>query len=155
MDKMSVLHKDILMARPEPLSHRHRETLLKSFQTGRWAHLYIAEALVKSQTQPSLKHCHCFNKKKKYHNRRPVLYQQLIPVLSPCAETVSDNQDTMSGEPPGDVSTKAPFHEVTEQPFTFDYEDATYSQDMDEVEGKAQISHEFMGQKRISHLPVY
>lgn len=61
----------------------------------------------------------------------------------------------MSGEPPGDVSTKAPFHEVTEQPFTFDYEDATYSQDMDEVEGKAQISPEFVGQKRGSHLPVY
>lgn len=54
MDKMSVLHKDILMARPEPLSHRHRETLLKSFQTGRWVHLYIAEASVKSQTQPSV-----------------------------------------------------------------------------------------------------
>lgn len=45
----------------------------------------------------------------------------------------------MSGEPPGDVTTKAPFHEVTEQPFTFDYEDATYSQDMDEVEGKAPV----------------
>lgn len=150
---MSLLHKDILMARPEPLSHRHRETLLKSFQTGRWVHLYIAEASVKSQTQPSV--TLSLNKKKKYHDRRPVLYQQLIPVPSPCAETVSDNQDTLSGEPPGDITTKAPFHEVTEQPFTFDYEDATYSQDMDEVEGKARISPEFMGQKRGSHLPVY
>lgn len=48
------------------------------------------------------------------------------------ADTVPDHQDTMSGEPPGDATTKSPFQQVTEQPFTFDYEDATYSQGIEE-----------------------
>lgn len=52
------------------------------------------------------------------------------------ADIVPDHQDTMSGEPPGDATTKSPFQQVTEQPFTFDYEDATYSQDMEEEGGK-------------------
>ena len=42
----------------------------------------------------------------------------------------------MSGDPPSDVTTKDPFQDMTEQPFTFDYEDATHSQAMDEEEGK-------------------
>lgn len=45
----------------------------------------------------------------------------------------------MSGEPPSDVTTKDPFHDMTEQPFTFDYEDTTHSQAMDEEEGKTNI----------------
>lgn len=48
------------------------------------------------------------------------------------ADTVPDHQDTASGEPPGDATTKSPIQQVTEQPFTFDYEDTTYSQDMEE-----------------------
>ncbi|XP_044076050.1 protein SNORC isoform X2 [Siniperca chuatsi] len=51
------------------------------------------------------------------------------------ASTTRDNQDTMSGEPPSDVTTKDPFQDMTEQPFTFDYEDTTHSQPMDEEEG--------------------
>ncbi|XP_054452852.1 protein SNORC [Anoplopoma fimbria] len=49
--------------------------------------------------------------------------------------TTRDNQDTMSGEPPGDVTTKYPFQDTTEQSFTFDYEDTTHSQALDEEEG--------------------
>ncbi|XP_045908939.1 protein SNORC [Micropterus dolomieu] len=47
------------------------------------------------------------------------------------ASTTRDNQDTMSGEPPSDLTTKEPFQEMTEQAFTSDYEDTTLSQDMD------------------------
>ncbi|XP_035527114.1 protein SNORC [Morone saxatilis] len=49
--------------------------------------------------------------------------------------TTRDNQDTMSGEPPSDITTKDPFQGITEQPFTFDYEDTTHSQAMEEEEG--------------------
>lgn len=52
------------------------------------------------------------------------------------ASTARDNQDTMSGEPPSDVTTKDPFQDMTEQSFTSDYEDATHPQVMDEEEGK-------------------
>lgn len=48
------------------------------------------------------------------------------------ASTARDNQDTMSGEPPSDVTTRAPFQDVTEQSFTYDYEDATHSHALDE-----------------------
>ncbi|KAF0021913.1 hypothetical protein F2P81_000577 [Scophthalmus maximus] len=41
----------------------------------------------------------------------------------------------MSGEPPGDVTTKGPFQDMTEQSFTSDYEDTTHSQAVDEEEG--------------------
>ncbi|XP_035025218.1 protein SNORC [Hippoglossus stenolepis] len=51
------------------------------------------------------------------------------------ASTTRDNQDTMSGEPPSDVTTRDPFQDMTEQSFTNDYEDATHSQAMDEEEG--------------------
>lgn len=50
--------------------------------------------------------------------------------------TTRDNQDTMSGEPPSDVTTKDPFQDMTEQSFTFDYEDTTHSHALDEEEGK-------------------
>nr|XP_040027361.1 protein SNORC [Gasterosteus aculeatus aculeatus] len=43
--------------------------------------------------------------------------------------TTRDNQDTMSGEPPGDLTTKDPFPGRTEQPF--DYEDATHPHPLD------------------------
>ncbi|XP_029381498.1 protein SNORC [Echeneis naucrates] len=49
--------------------------------------------------------------------------------------TTRDNQDTMSGEPPSDVTTKDPFQDMTEQSFTSDYEDTTHSLAMDEEEG--------------------
>lgn len=42
----------------------------------------------------------------------------------------------MSGEPPSDVTTKDPFQDMTEQPYTLDYEDATHPQAIDEEEGK-------------------
>ncbi|TKS79811.1 hypothetical protein D9C73_013958 [Collichthys lucidus] len=50
------------------------------------------------------------------------------------ALTTRDNQDTMSGEAPSDVTTKDPFQDMTEQAFTDDYEDTTHSQAMDEEE---------------------
>ncbi|XP_049888748.1 protein SNORC [Epinephelus moara] len=49
--------------------------------------------------------------------------------------TIRDSQDTMSGEPPSDVTTKDPFQDMTEQSFTFDYEETTHSQALDEEEG--------------------
>ncbi|XP_059200315.1 protein SNORC [Centropristis striata] len=49
--------------------------------------------------------------------------------------TTRDNQDTMSGEPPSDVTTKDPFRDMTEHSFTFDYEDTTHSHTLDEEEG--------------------
>nr|XP_008292743.1 PREDICTED: uncharacterized protein C2orf82 homolog [Stegastes partitus] len=48
------------------------------------------------------------------------------------SETARDNQDTMSGEPPSDVTTRVPFRDMTEQSFTYDYEDATHSNALDE-----------------------
>ncbi|XP_058484337.1 protein SNORC [Solea solea] len=49
--------------------------------------------------------------------------------------TTRDNQDTMSGEPPSDVTTKDPFQDMTEQSFTIDYEDITHSLTIDEDKG--------------------
>lgn len=59
---------------------------------------------------------------------------QIFCFFSRFAETVADsttrdNQDTMSGEPPGDLTTKDPFPGRTEQPF--DYEDATHPHPLD------------------------
>lgn len=45
----------------------------------------------------------------------------------------------MSGEPPNDVTTKEPFQDLTEQPFTFDYEDSTHSHAMDKEEGETDL----------------
>ncbi|XP_040911427.1 protein SNORC [Toxotes jaculatrix] len=50
------------------------------------------------------------------------------------ASTTRDNQDTMSGEAPNDITTKDPIQDMTEQSFTSDYEDTT-PQAMDEEEG--------------------
>ncbi|XP_026170282.1 protein SNORC [Mastacembelus armatus] len=63
-----------------------------------------------------------------------VTFVQTETIADP-ASTTRDNQDTMSGEPPSDVTTREPFHDMTEQPFTYDYEDATHSQAMDNDEG--------------------
>ncbi|XP_024908190.1 protein SNORC [Cynoglossus semilaevis] len=49
--------------------------------------------------------------------------------------TTRDNQDTTSGEPPSDVTTKDPFQDMTEQSSTSDYEDITHSLTIDEEEG--------------------
>lgn len=66
------------------------------------------------------------------------------------ASTTRDNQDTMSGEAPSDVTTKDPFQDMTEQAFTDDYEDTTHSQAMDEEEGKtATHTHSEIYIKRI------
>uniref|UniRef100_A0A3P8WKJ3 Secondary ossification center associated regulator of chondrocyte maturation n=1 Tax=Cynoglossus semilaevis TaxID=244447 RepID=A0A3P8WKJ3_CYNSE len=48
--------------------------------------------------------------------------------------TTRDNQDTTSGEPPSDVTTKDPFQDMTEQSSTSDYEDITHSLTIDEEE---------------------
>ncbi|KAK2822423.1 hypothetical protein Q5P01_022488 [Channa striata] len=37
------------------------------------------------------------------------------------ASTTRDNQDTMSGEPPSEITTKNPFQDATELPFTSEY----------------------------------
>ncbi|KAF7222538.1 protein SNORC [Nothobranchius furzeri] len=49
--------------------------------------------------------------------------------------TSRDHQDTMSGDPPAEGTTKAPFQDVTDQSFTFDYEDSTLPQILDEDGG--------------------
>ena len=51
------------------------------------------------------------------------------------ALTIREHQDTMSGDPPSDVTTKGPFQEVTES-FTVDYEDTTLTLDKSEGEGR-------------------
>ncbi|XP_077471913.1 uncharacterized protein snorc [Stigmatopora argus] len=54
------------------------------------------------------------------------------------AEPATDSQDAMSGETPADVApttTKELLHHMTEQAFTFDYEDATQGLILDEEEG--------------------
>lgn len=79
-----------------------------------------------------------FKKKgdEKTKQRLPVLVSSGSCLSLLPADTVPDHQDTMSGEPPGDATTKSPFQQVTEQPFTFDYDDATYSQGIEEEGGK-------------------
>lgn len=68
------------------------------------------------------------------------------------AETVGDsprdNQDIMSGEIPADVAptgatTKELLHHMTEQAFTFDYEDATQGLAVDEEEGNKSVLSPF------------
>lgn len=61
----------------------------------------------------------------------------------------------MSGEPPSDVTTKDPFQDMTEQPFTFDYEDTTHSQAMDEEEGKTNIWSSIQGPTNLCQPYVF
>ncbi|KAF7664869.1 hypothetical protein LDENG_00163200 [Lucifuga dentata] len=56
-------------------------------------------------------------------------------VADPVPTLQGDNQDTLSGGGPYDVTTKDPFQDMTEQSFTFDYEDSTHTQTIDEEEG--------------------
>nr|XP_057924132.1 protein SNORC [Doryrhamphus excisus] len=57
------------------------------------------------------------------------------------ADPPRDNQDTMSGETPADIATttastaREPLHHMTEQTFTFDYEDATHTLAVEEEDG--------------------
>ncbi|XP_072220561.1 uncharacterized protein snorc [Leuresthes tenuis] len=68
-----------------------------------------------------------------------VLFGLLVDFVN--AETVADpsfasrdHQDTISGDPPSDVTTKDPLQVMTE-PFTYDYAEATNSQTLDEDQG--------------------
>ncbi|XP_061878609.1 protein SNORC [Entelurus aequoreus] len=69
-----------------------------------------------------------------------VLFGLLVVfVHSGLAETLADpsrdNLDIMSGETPADVATttaRENLHHMTEQPFTFDYEDSTQTLAVDE-----------------------
>lgn len=61
----------------------------------------------------------------------------LETVADPSPTLQSENQDTPSGEEPIDVTTKDPFQELTENSFTFDYEDMTHPTVMGEDEGEA------------------
>ena len=67
------------------------------------------------------------------------LFSSFTETVADPASTTRDNQDTMSGEPPSDVTTKDPFQDMTEQSFTYDYEDTTHSQGIDEEEGKTEM----------------
>ncbi|KAI1882988.1 hypothetical protein AGOR_G00240550 [Albula goreensis] len=55
-------------------------------------------------------------------------------VADPAPTPQRDNQDTSSGGGPYDITTKDPFHDLTENAFTFEYEDTTRFQPMDEEE---------------------
>ncbi|XP_056913957.1 protein SNORC [Takifugu flavidus] len=62
-----------------------------------------------------------------------VLVGLSVALLRTETVTISrDTQDTISGEPPGDVITKDPFQDMTGQPFTFDYTDSTHVPASDE-----------------------
>ncbi|XP_021445299.1 protein SNORC-like [Oncorhynchus nerka] len=56
-------------------------------------------------------------------------------VEDPTPTLQGDNQDTLSGGGTYDVTTKDPFKDMTERVLTFEYEDTTHSQVMDEEEG--------------------
>lgn len=64
-----------------------------------------------------------------------VALSQTETVADPSPTLQSENQDTPSGEEPIDVTTKDPFQELTENSFTFDYEDMTHPTVMGEDEG--------------------
>lgn len=57
-------------------------------------------------------------------------------VGDPAPTLQGDNQDTVSGGGAYDVTTKDPFQDMTERSFTYDYEDTTHPQTMEEEEGK-------------------
>ena len=148
-DKMFILHKDILMLQPEPLTQVDRARLLESLQTGPCMQLCIPEASASrekssraiSRATRLVSEMTACKKNTESQNCTAGQASGSNRLSSWSAETVSDpastdNQDTMSGDPPSDITTKDPFQDMTEQPFTYDYEDATHSQAMDEEEGK-------------------
>ncbi|XP_029560496.1 protein SNORC [Salmo trutta] len=55
-------------------------------------------------------------------------------VADPTPTLQGDNQDTLSGEGAYEVTTKDPFQDMTESVLTFEYEDTTHSQAVDEEE---------------------
>ncbi|XP_037538183.1 protein SNORC [Nematolebias whitei] len=63
-----------------------------------------------------------------------VVSVQTETVLNPSL-TSRDHQDTMSGDPPVEGTTKTPFLVFTGHPVTEDYEDATLSPTLEEDEG--------------------
>lgn len=122
------------MPGPKPLRQVLGGMLLKSFQT-RCVH----SPGETSDPASGLK------KKKKWkktpRNRCGIGIAVKWP-LSLSAETVTisrDTQDTISGEPPGDIITKDPFQDMTGQPFTFDYTESTHVPASDE-EGSENIT---------------
>ncbi|KAG5286372.1 hypothetical protein AALO_G00014100 [Alosa alosa] len=64
-----------------------------------------------------------------------VALAQTETVADPNPTLQSENQDTLSGGGALDVTTKDPFQELTENAFTFDYEDMTHPTVVDEDEG--------------------
>uniref|UniRef100_A0A8C6TI59 Secondary ossification center associated regulator of chondrocyte maturation n=1 Tax=Neogobius melanostomus TaxID=47308 RepID=A0A8C6TI59_9GOBI len=50
------------------------------------------------------------------------------------ALTSRDSQDTSGDDMPSEVTTKDPFHEATGESVTYEYEDATHTQVLDEEE---------------------
>lgn len=57
-------------------------------------------------------------------------------VADPTPTLQGDNQDTLSGEGAYEVTTKDPFQDMTESVLTFEYEDTTHSQAVDEEESE-------------------
>uniref|UniRef100_A0A4W5QSF0 Secondary ossification center associated regulator of chondrocyte maturation n=1 Tax=Hucho hucho TaxID=62062 RepID=A0A4W5QSF0_9TELE len=55
-------------------------------------------------------------------------------VADPTPTLQGDNQDTLSGEGAYEVTTKDPFQDMTESVLTFEYEDTTHSQAVEEEE---------------------
>ncbi|KAJ8367923.1 hypothetical protein SKAU_G00079510 [Synaphobranchus kaupii] len=58
---------------------------------------------------------------------------ETVADLSPTIQ--SENLDPSSGGGAYDVTTKDPFHDLTENAFTYGYEDATHSQPIDGEDG--------------------
>ncbi|XP_034039700.1 protein SNORC isoform X2 [Thalassophryne amazonica] len=50
----------------------------------------------------------------------------------PAPTLQGDNQDTVSGGGPYDVTTKDPYQDMTQNSFTYDYEDTTHFHTLDE-----------------------
>ncbi|XP_013886518.1 uncharacterized protein C2orf82 [Austrofundulus limnaeus] len=63
-----------------------------------------------------------------------VVFVQTEMVLNPSL-TSRDHQDTMSGDPPVEGTTRTPVLGFTDHPVTEDYEDATLSQTLEVDEG--------------------
>ncbi|KAL4647128.1 protein SNORC [Arapaima gigas] len=56
-------------------------------------------------------------------------------VPDPAPTPAHDTADTSSGGGAYDLTTRDPYHDPTENPFTFEYEDTTYTQPSDGEEG--------------------
>ncbi|XP_056149615.1 protein SNORC [Lampris incognitus] len=56
-------------------------------------------------------------------------------VGDPAPTLQGDNQDTVSGGGAYDITTKDPYQDMTERSFTYDYDDTTHTQTIEEEEG--------------------